>query len=487
MLIEEQGLPLANHTQNTVVQQQNHKRNPVDHSGGQLVQIHAEASVTGNQNRALLGAQCSAHGGAHAEAHGTQTAAGDEPASIFQVQILGSPHLVLAHIGGDGGVFIQVLVEQTNDIPGGHAFPVVHTLLLFFQEPVNGFLPLGMLDFLQQGKQLLQGLFHVAPQTMGGGNGFAQFGAVNVNVDNLGAYGELGPVAGNPVIEPAAQGDNAVSVVHSSGAGVMAVHALHAQESGVIGGNTGNTHHGAADRSVNPLRNLQQFILRIAGNQTAAKVQEGALGGIDAVGSLLDADILGREAFHGGNRLLGFVFPLGDLHILGHINQNRAGTAGLGQPEGFPDGICQLINGADKEIVLGDGQGHAGNIDFLETIGADDGSGHVAGNGNQRDGIDVSGGNAGDQVGGTGAGGGDTDADLTGGSCVAVSGVGSALFMGSKDVFQFPLIFVQGIVDIDDLTTGVAKDHVGALFNQCAYDDIGTGKFHAIILSSGFL
>ena len=394
---------------------------------------------------------------------------------------------MLAHIGGNGSIFVQVLVQQADDIAGGHAFPVVHTLPLFFQEPVNGFLPLGMFDFPQQGKQLLQSLFHVTPQTMGGGNGFAQLGTVNVDVYNLGAYRKLRPVTSNPIVEPASQGDNAVSVVHGGRAGIMAVHALHTQEPGVIGGNTGNAHHGAANGCVNPFCNLQQFILSIAGNQTAAKVQEGTLGGVDAVGSLLDANILGRETFLSGNRVLGFVFPLGNLNILGHINQNGAGTAGFGQPEGFPDGVCQLINGANKVIVLGDGQGHAGNIDFLETIGADDGSGHVACNGNQRDGIDVSGGNTGDQIGGTGAGGGDTDADLAGGSCVAVGSVGSALFMGGKDVLQFPLILVQGIVDIDDLTTGVAKDHVGALFNQCAYDDIGTGKFHAIILSSGFL
>ena len=55
--------------------------------------------------------------------------------------------------------------------------------------------------------------------------------------------------------------------------------------------------------------------------------------------------------------------------------------------------------------------------------------------------------------------------------------------MGGENVFQLVPVFVQRVVDVDDLAAGVAKYHIGALFNQCAYDDIGAGEFHAIILS----
>ena len=61
-------------------------------------------------------------------------------------------------------------------------------------------------------------------------------------MDNFGAYGELGTIAGNPVVEPAAKGDDAVGVVHGGGAGVVAVHTLHTQEPGIVGGNTRDAH-----------------------------------------------------------------------------------------------------------------------------------------------------------------------------------------------------------------------------------------------------
>ena len=125
--------------------------------------------------------------------------------------------------------------------------------------------------------------------------------------------------------------------------------------------------------------------------------------------------------------------------------------------------------------MLGDGQGDTGDIDLLETVGTDDRVGYVAGNGDHGNRIDVSGGDAGDQVGGTGAGGSDDHADLTGGTGIAVSRMGRALLVSGEHMAQLILIFVKGIINIDDLAAGVAKDHIAALLDQCPHDDIGTG------------
>ena len=55
--------------------------------------------------------------------------------------------------------------------------------------------------------------------------------------------------------------------------------------------------------------------------------------------------------------------------------------------------------------------------------------------------------------------------------------------MGGEDVLQFVLIFVKGVINVDDLPAGIAKDHIHALFDQGANEDIGAGKKHSIILS----
>ena len=44
-------------------------------------------------------------------------------------------------------------------------------------------------------------------------------------------------------------------------------------------------------------------------------------------------------------------------------------------------------------------------------------------------------------------------------------------------MLQFVTVLVEGVVDVDDLTAGVAVDDVHALFDQGAHNDIGTGKF----------
>ena len=88
----------------------------------------------------------------------------------------------------------------------------------------------------------MQRQLYIASQTTGSMNGFAQLGAIHIDMDDLGICCKFGTVAGNPIIEPNAQGDNQVCIVHCHGGCVMSVHTLHSQESGMICGNTGKAH-----------------------------------------------------------------------------------------------------------------------------------------------------------------------------------------------------------------------------------------------------
>ena len=103
-------------------------------------------------------------------------------------------------------------------------------------------LPFGVLRLVEQRNQLLQGLLHIAPEALLGHHGLAQLRTVDVDMYNFGTHGKFGPVAGDPVVEPAAQSDDAVGVVHGGGAGVVTVHTLHTQKAGIVGGNAGDAH-----------------------------------------------------------------------------------------------------------------------------------------------------------------------------------------------------------------------------------------------------
>ena len=52
-----------------------------------------------------------------------------------------------------------------------------------------------------------------------------------------------------------------------------------------------------------------------------------------------------------------------------------------GDLEGEADGARDVFGAGDEEIVLGDGEGDAGDVDFLEGVGAEDLGGDLAGDG----------------------------------------------------------------------------------------------------------
>src|SRR3712207_7780917 len=57
----------------------------------------------------------------------------------------------------------------------------------------------------------------------------ALLGGVDVDVDDLGLGGERRHLAGDPVVEAGAEGDEQIGALHGGDRGVVAVHARHAQ------------------------------------------------------------------------------------------------------------------------------------------------------------------------------------------------------------------------------------------------------------------
>ena len=74
------------------------------------------------------------------------------------------------------------------------------------------------------------------------------------------------------------------------------------------------------------------------------------------------------------------------------------------------------------------------DVDLLKAVPAQQGGGHVAGEGDHGHAVHIGGGNAGDQVGGAGAAGGQHHAGASGGAGVAVGRVGGTLLVSGQDV-----------------------------------------------------
>ena len=108
-------LEIVDHAVGMVVEQQDLDRQAERADGVELAEVHAEAAVAIDHEHAGVGIGADgADGGRKAEAHGAETAGGDEAARMAHLQILGGEHLVVADAGRDEDVLGQTPVEQIH-------------------------------------------------------------------------------------------------------------------------------------------------------------------------------------------------------------------------------------------------------------------------------------------------------------------------------------------------------------------------------------
>ena len=80
---------------------------------GKFLAAHHDAAVAGKQNHLFIRtAQLCTHGGGQTEAHGPQTAAGQEMTGLVHIIELGRPHLMLSYIGHHHGIFVRMLHDR---------------------------------------------------------------------------------------------------------------------------------------------------------------------------------------------------------------------------------------------------------------------------------------------------------------------------------------------------------------------------------------
>ena len=127
-----------------------------------------------------------------------------------------------------------------------------------------------------------------------------------------------------------------------------------------------------------------------------------------------------------------------------------------GDLEGLADGRGDVLGAGDEVVVLGDGEGDAGDVDFLKCVGAEDLGGDLSGDGDEGNAVEHGCRYPRDQICCARPGGGHAYSDLSGGAGVAVRHVGRALLVAHEDVVDGEL--AQRVVDGEDGSAGVAED-----------------------------
>ena len=275
------------------------------------------------------------------------------------------------------------------------------------------------------------------------------------------------------------------------------MHPHHAGEQGMVARAGPAPHDGGAHRGVQRLNEFAEFRHSPFGADDAAPHQHhGALGLGDQLQQLVDVPTVRLGVFQipvgpaqQGSQppMVGvlmdghiLVLPLNGGDVFGDVHQHRAGAAGPGDGKGLPDDVGQFVYVLYQEIALGDGHGDAGNIHLLEGVLSDEVFADIAGDEHHRGGVIVGGGNAGDQIGGAGAGGGKAHANLPRGAGVAVGGVGRALLVGGEVVADFFLITVELelVVDVENGAAGIAEHRVHPLLQQAFHHNLGPSHQH---------
>ena len=132
-------------------------------------------------------------------------------------------------------------------------------------------------------------------------------------------------------------------------------------------------------------------------------------------------------------RIIGDV---GHLHIERQVDQHRPRPPSRAVQKAWRMIAGHLVGLSDAPCCLADRPADGGDVDALKGLFAELGAHVLAGDGDQRHGVDLRRVQAGDEVGGRRAGGADGQRHLARGAEVAVGGMNGALFVAGNVVLD---------------------------------------------------
>src|SRR5258708_8134432 len=186
---------------------------------------------------------------------------------------------------------------------------------------------------------------------------------------------------------------------------------------------------------------------------------------------VVDALALGGKLRRGG---VPVEIARGLLRVFGDIDEDGAGPAGICDQESFTNSAGNVFGAGNNHVVLCDRHGDAGDINFLEGIGAEELAADLSSDANHRRGVQHRGRDARDHVGGAWAGGGHSHAYAAAGSRISFGHVRGALFVAHEDVVQ--LGFAKRVVYGKNRAAWIPEDVANAKLGQRFTGNFRAGK-----------
>ena len=283
-------------------------------------------------------------------------------------------------------------------------------------------------------------------------------------MDDLGVRHPRVHFAGHAVVKACADGDQQIALGNGVVGVRRAVHSEHPQRQGVGFRERAQALQRGRDRRVGHFGQRPNFLMRSRINRAAADIQQGPLGFADQLRRTLD---LTRVAFHGrleagdGHFFDRRVVKLSAEDVLGNVYQHRSGPSRPGDMERFGNDAGQLFHVFDQPVVLGDRHGDAGDVGFLERIGADEICLDLARDGDNRHRVHHGVGNGRDQVRRARSRSRKADADFAGGERIAFGHMARTLLVAHQNMLDVREL-VERVIQRDDGPAGITKDRINA-------------------------
>ena len=280
------------------------------------------------------------------------------------------------------------------------------------------------------------------------------------------------------------------------------MHADQARGQLIAAAEAARAHQRDGDGGVDLIGKGFKFDVRAAAHHAAAADQQRLLGFVDHLDQAVDvavirlrrAEVLGGALHQLAQPAAGAVLAARQRRILrefggdvlGNVQQHRAGAAAARDGERLADGVGQFIDAAHEVVALRDRHRHAGDVDLLKRVLAQQARADVAGDAHDGRGVHIGGGDAGDQVRRARAGRREADAHLARRARIAVRRVAGALFVRGQDVPDAAIVIVQFIVHIQDRAARISENRIDPLLDQALHQDFCAGHSHDVIPPSIF-
>ena len=173
------------------------------------------------------------------------------------------------------------------------------------------------------------------------------------------------------------------------------------------------------------------------------------------------------------------------LGVLRDVDEHGSGPAGGGDGKRLAHGPGDVLGARHQIVVLGDRQRDAGDVGFLERVGADEPAAHLTGDADNRRRIHHRGRDAGDHVGRPRPRGRDGDADAAARARVSISHVRRALLVPHQNVADRKV--EHRVVRGQNGPARVPEDVGDALAHQALPENLRSSSFHCHSLSGSRL